>query len=124
MLTTRSTANSIGTRTMTLFHQWEPMKKLTKAQLQILRKTAVVLRKTNDPDLLIIAKNLKGGLEAVNYLFEATLAAEKKVPKRFQVQPVTLSSTNAKTRGELMAAAWLLSRVQEKLNGGISQISR
>ncbi len=125
MLTTRSMGNSIGTRTMTSFHQWGPMKKLTKTQLQVLRKTAAILRKSNDPNLQIVAKNLKGGLEAVNYLFEATLAAEKKVPKKYEVQPVTLSSTNAKSRGELIAASWLLSVVKGQLqNGSIAQTSR
>ena len=101
------------------------MKKLTKAQLQVLRKTAATLRKTNDPDLQFIAKHLKGGLEAVNYLFEATAAAEKKVPKRFEVEPVGLISTNKKTMGELLAARWLLDVIKERIqNGSLAETSR
>lgn len=101
------------------------MRKLTKSQAATLRKAAAVLRKSNDPDSQYTAKHLKGGLEVLNYLFEATLAAEKKVPKEYVVEPVTLTSTNKKTMGNLLAATWLLDIIKEQLqNGSISGKAR
>jgi hypothetical protein len=89
------------------------MRKLTIKQDQLLRKAAATLRKSNDPNLKIVAKHLKGGLEAVNYMFEATDAARKKVPAQFEIEPVGLVSTNKKTQGDLLAATWLIGLVSE-----------
>ncbi len=90
------------------------MKKLTKKQDVVLRKAASLLRKSSDPDLQFISRHLKGGLEILNYLFEANDAARAVVPKRFEVQPITITSTNKKTMGEVLAARWLLGVVKEQ----------
>src|SRR5208282_5704695 len=87
------------------------MRKLTKKQDELLRKAAASLRKSNDPNLKIVAKHLKGGLEAVNCMFEATDAARKKVPAQFEIEPVGLISTNKKTMGDIVAARWLIDLV-------------
>jgi hypothetical protein len=84
------------------------MKKLTKKQDELLRKAAAVLRKSSDPNLKIVAKHLKGGLEVVNYIFEATEAARKKVPAQYEIEPVAVISTNKKTKGDILAAQWLI----------------
>jgi hypothetical protein len=89
------------------------MRKLTKKRDTLLRQAAAALRKSLDPDLKIVAKHLKGGLEAVNYLFEATDAARKKVPTQFEIEPITITSTNKKTTGDLLAARWLIAIVSE-----------
>jgi len=89
------------------------MKKLTKKQDELLRKAAATLRKSNNPDLKFIAKHLKGGLEVVNYIFEATEAARKKVPAQYEIEPVGIISTSKKTRGNLLAAQWLIGIVSE-----------
>lgn len=89
------------------------MRKLTNKQSELLRKAAATLRKSNDPNLKIVAKHLKGGLEAVNCMFDATDAARKKVPAQFEIEPVGLISTNKKTRGDLLAAQWLIGIVSE-----------
>jgi|SRR5271169_5410163 len=92
------------------------MRKLTKKQSELIRKAAASLRKSNDPNLKIVAKHLKGGLEAVNCMFEATDAARKKVPAQFEIEPVGLISTNKKTQGDLLAAQWLIGIVGEHIN--------
>ncbi len=89
------------------------MRKLTIKQDELLRKAAATLRKSTDPDLKLIAKHLKGGLEVVNYIFEATDAARKKVPAHFEIEPVGLISTNVKTAGDILAATWLIGIVSE-----------
>jgi hypothetical protein len=89
------------------------MKKLTKKQDELLRKAAATLRKSSDPNLKLVAKHLKGGLEVVNYIFEATDAARKKVPAQFEIEPVGIISTNKKTMGDIVAARWLIDLVAE-----------
>jgi|SRR5208282_3579099 len=89
------------------------MKKLTKKQNDVLRKATALLRKSDNPDLKYIAKHLKAGLEIVNHIFEATDAARKKVPKQYDIEPVTVSSTNRKTMGDILAAQWLIDVVSE-----------
>ncbi len=89
------------------------MRKLTKKQDELLRKAATVLRKSDNPDLKFIAKHLKAGLEVVNYVFAATAAARKKVPTQYEIEPVTITSTNRKTMGDILAAQWIISVVAE-----------
>jgi len=89
------------------------MRKLTKKQDALLRKAAATLRKSNDPNLQVVAKHLKGGLEVVNYIFEATDAARKKVPAQYEIEPVGIISTNKKTAGDLLAAQWLIGVVAD-----------
>jgi hypothetical protein len=84
------------------------MRKLTKKQDALLRQAAAVLRKSSDPNLKVVAKHLKGGLEVVNYIFEATDAARKKVPAQYEIEPVGIISTSKKTAGDLLAARWLI----------------
>lgn len=96
------------------------MRKLTKNQDVVLRKAAALLRKSNDPNLKIVAKHLKGGLEAVNFMFEATDAARKKVPAQFEIEPVALISTNKKTQADLLAAQWLIGIVAEYAKNAIA----
>lgn len=93
------------------------MRKLTKKQDKAVLEAKKLLWKTNDPDLQFIARHLRGGLEVVNYLFDATNAAQAKVPKQYEVRPVTLTSTNKTTMGNILAAQWLLGVIQERLNG-------
>ena len=74
------------------------MRKLTKKQSELIRKAAATLRKSNDPNLKIVAKHLKGGLEVVNYMFEATDAARKKVPAQYEIEPVNDAHQKADER--------------------------
>ncbi len=91
------------------------MRKLTKKQDALVRQAAAMLRKSNDPDLKFIACNLRGGLAVVNYIFEATDAARKKIPKQFDIEPVTITSTSRKTMGEVLAAQWLIGIIAEQV---------
>ena len=92
--------------------------KLTKKQAAMIRRAKKFLRATGDPTNVIVAKHLTGGLQIVNFLFEATRRAQKGVPKGFEVEPVTVTATTLKAKGQCVAAQWLIVAMQEALARG------
>src|SRR5271163_1407188 len=91
------------------------MRKLTKKQESEFRRAVKALRASGDPRNVIVAKNLRGGMKIVNYLFETQNKIEKLAPKGFEVEPIGLVAKTTKAKGEAVAFQWLLVSMMEKV---------
>jgi len=99
--------------------------KLTKSQSAMISKAKKALVATGDPTNIIVAKNLRGGLQVINYLFESQRKIEKVAPKGFKVEPITIEPTTLKATGACVAAQWLIVCMMERLqDGGLTVIKK